>query len=675
MKAADDLLRAMLPRIEGERGEGYDVRVLAFGARVREVPAGGRIAAANDPATDLAAALDALDRELRGAPLIAAVLLSDGNASTGDDPRDAAARAGDRGVPIYAVPFGGREERRDVRLAEVSAPEIAFVGSEVPVDFTVAWHGLRPGEGALEAKLLEAEGREVDAVDLELGAAPSGSLRAGFRIRVEEPGKRAYAIELPVREGEASAANNRRRFAIEALESFQVLYVTGTPSPEFAFLRRFLERDHQIRVTALLKAPGEGGGFVNRSTRPADRKLDRFPDTAEGLRPFHAVIFGDIERAAFTSKELEALRDFVGKQGGGFLMQGGMHAFGMGGYEGSPVADLVPVRIAASEAPVDDLFRLRLTEAGRESPIFQTAAGPSQADAFWDALPAFAGLNGVGGAKPGATVLAIHPTKRGADGGASVVAATARYGKGRVMALTVDETWRWRFDEAYDAKNVPARVYRDFWGQVVRWLGVPPERPGLRLLLPKKELAAGEDLMLRAQLLDEGLEPREGYRLRAEISRDGEAPVSLEMTPEGGTGSGTGTGTGTDRGSGIFKAVLPAPPIGSYEVRVLAESAAAGETLEDRDVLSVEEPTVELERVARNDATLAEIARLSGGRVAEPAAAAADVPGLIAAIDYEGRRSFREVKEAELWDAWSVLVLLLLVLAVEWLARRRAGIL
>lgn len=646
-RVAEALLKTcVIPQIAETKGEGYVVRVFTWGGGLEETD---KLGAASEPRTDLAGALDAAERQLRGAPWLATVLVSDGVVNSGDDPREAAARLGDRGVPIYSIGLGGPEERRDVRLAEVSAPEFAFVGSRVPVHFTVAWNGF---EGPITAKLLE-DGKETQTIDLEM-KQKNGSLRASFALSIDAPGKRMYEIVLPPREGEATEANNHRRFSVEALDAFQVLYVTGTPDPEFAFLRRFLERDNQIRVTVLLRAPGGGKAFLNRSTRPADRKLTEFPSTSEELRPYQAVLFGDVERDTFTTAQVEALRAFVAERGGGFAMLGGMHSFGMGGWAGSPVEDLLPVRLAEKEEPVEDLFHVRLTPEGRESPLFQSTAGASQTGAFWDALPAFAGMNGVLGAKPGATVLATHPSRGNANGN-WVICATARCGKGRVLALAVDETWRWRFQEAYDEKNLPAQVYRDFWGQAVRWLGIPAERPGLRLLLPKKEFSAGEEVIVRAQLLDENLEAKPGAKVSVEVTTEGGQPIAVEMSAAAGE-------------KGVFRGAVPSLAIGSYAVK------ATSEAIQDTDVVSIEEPAMEAERTARDAALLADVARLSGGRSVD-LAEADQVPGWIAGIEYADRRGFREVGEAELWDAWSVLALLLGLLTIEWALRKRAGIL
>ncbi|MBI4859671.1 MAG: VWA domain-containing protein [Candidatus Riflebacteria bacterium] len=126
----DQPVTGLKARLGGPTGELVEVRVLEFGSRLRESTGATR---PGDPRTDLAGALDALDKQLVAAPWLAAIVLTDGNANCGDEPRRSGERYGDRGVPIHAVGLGAAQQRRDIQVAEVGAPEFAFVGCESPV--------------------------------------------------------------------------------------------------------------------------------------------------------------------------------------------------------------------------------------------------------------------------------------------------------------------------------------------------------------------------------------------------------------------------------------------------------------------------------------------------------------------------------------------------------------
>ena len=66
-------------------------------------------------------------------------------------------------------------------------------------------------------------------------------------------------------------------------------------------------------------------------------------------------------------------------------------------------------------------------------------------------------------AKPGARVLAVHPTERN-DQGPYVIMAAGSFGDGPVFFCGTDEIWRWFYEHG-------PKYAHQFWGNMVRWLG------------------------------------------------------------------------------------------------------------------------------------------------------------------------------------------------------------
>ena len=58
----------------------------------------------------------------------------------------------------------------------------------------------------------------------------------------------------------------------------------------------------------------------------------------------------------------------------------------------------------------------------------------------WNELPELEGTNLVARARPGATVLGVHPTRKGADGKPLPVLTVGEAGKGRVLTFTSDSS-------------------------------------------------------------------------------------------------------------------------------------------------------------------------------------------------------------------------------------------
>src|SRR5439155_1645993 len=82
------------------------------------------------------------------------------------------------------------------------------------------------------------------------------------------------------------------------------------------------------------------------------------------------LIFGSIESTFFTQEQLKMVVDFVSNRGGGFLMMGGRNSFAGGRYENSPIADILPVQLSASDrAPIIGKLKLAVTDYGRTHPL------------------------------------------------------------------------------------------------------------------------------------------------------------------------------------------------------------------------------------------------------------------------------------------------------------------
>ena len=80
-----------------------------------------------------------------------------------------------------------------------------------------------------------------------------------------------------------------------------------------------------------------------------------------------------------------------------------------------------------------------------------------------DALKGFYWFSRVRKEKPGAQVLAVHPTERN-DHGAYPVIVAGTFGEGPVVFCGVDEVWRWFYLHG-------PKYAHQFWGNLVRFLG------------------------------------------------------------------------------------------------------------------------------------------------------------------------------------------------------------
>ena len=178
---------------------------------------------------------------------------------------------------------------------------------------------------------------------------------------------------------------------------------------------------------------------------PAHQAQRDFPQTAEGLKAYDAIILSDIGSNTLllhpdtwihskpTPNRLRALRDYV-REGGALLMFGGYYSFqGINGgarYHRTPVEEVLPV----SCLPVDD--RVEVPEGFK--PVVTSDPGHAILAGLGQDWPLLLGFNEVT-LKPGAQVLATVSS----DYGALPLLVAGSYGEGRTLAWTSDIGPHW----------------------------------------------------------------------------------------------------------------------------------------------------------------------------------------------------------------------------------------
>jgi uncharacterized membrane protein len=631
-------------------GDDFRVVPLAFDTEVRNALDGDVEGETEPPGllTDLAAAIRGAGEAVPKSETVAVVLLTDGAENAGGDAREAARELS---TPIFAVGFGRRgdaeETRKDLAILSVDAPETAFAENTVVAEVTVRSTGYDlADEGNRLARLVLSEGGEqilTERVEFTEGA---GTVRVPLRFVPTGKGPHSYRAALTFRGDEAIEENNSRSFSLDVLDRrASVLYFDATLRWEAKFLRDFLSRDPAIDLTAVLHS-GQGRLIVQGDTHGVDLSK-KLPVTEEGFSKFDVVVLGDVEAAVLSRAQLELLRKRV-EGGGGLLTIGGYNAYGPGGYAGTPLAEALPVFIDAGDGQRESEAQLSFTPQGRVHPML------SGLSMFFTGRPrpTLRGLTRVRKEKPGAQVLVVAD----ADGEEreSPVLVAHRYGEGRAVAFTGDTTWVWHRTPGIGGED---GLFRRFWGQIVRWLlerepEVEQTGDPLVLFADKASYRIGERIRLRARARDAEGSPISDATLAGTVRGPG-GEQSLEFLS-------------VPRLPGHYEARLRARTPGSH--RAVAKAAKVGTA---EVAFEVEDASVEMDEFDLNDALLADVARISGGRAyhAPPTAekVAEDIRMPLMGLT--------ERQELSLSNTPLFFLLFVALVTAEWYLRRRRNLL
>lgn len=671
--------------------------------------------------SSLYGSLRSLTDRFAGRPLAGIVLITDGR-STDNKPDQPLSSLG---VPIYPVQIGSLSNSKDIQIATITTRQSDFETAPVTIQATIKQTGF-DGE-KIRVRLLDSTGKAIQTQSL--ASKPTGApMPVEFQFRPEKSGVQGFQIEATA-EGEADAIvstdtsakrttkeitlknNSRYQVVDRGHGPYRILYIAGRPNWEFKFLKRALEEDDEIQLTALIRIARKEPKFNFRDAKvdsanplfsgfedalPEEKEqydepvfarlgltesnqLKRgFPKDADELFEYHAIIIDDIEHDFFTAEQQSLIRQFVSIRGGGLLALGGQESLRGKGFRNSVLGQLLPVygeegitdltqplsattanslpsigattgkgNKGSSNGSGENVVRYQLTREGWLQPFLRLAENEAAEQKRLEAMPPFEVINHVGGTKPGASILAEATTS---ENDRVPVLATQRFGSGRTAAFMIGDLWRWGLRNDGPKESPLGQS----WRQMVRWLIAD---------VPKS-------IQMRVAPLDESSRT---YRIvtsvkDAAFKAADNAKVTVTITsPDGTTTSALCEPSTTSIGE--YEALLVAEAEGVYTATADVK-AAEGTTLGTAQTGWVYEPSArELQSIGDDTNTLAQIATETGGEV----------------IAWDGLENFvsqlpskkvpvMETRVIPLWHQSWVLITAITFICIEWGMRRRYGL-
>jgi uncharacterized membrane protein len=639
-----------------------------------------------DDRTQLGATLRTLADRVKDRPVAGVLLFTDGNST--DDVTDADLE----GLPpVYAVPLGAATGHRDLAIAKVTTTTTSFEDAPVTLQVELSADGF-DGEKVI-VRVDDEDGQPVKHQSQAVAKAGAATLFR-FQLRPLKTGVTFYRVRAAVGDElaafdkpdarEVTQDNNARLVAVDrGTGPYRVLYVAGRPNWEGKYLKRSLDEDDQLDLTALIRIAkkeakfdfrgrdGENAnplfrGFdkvgeeterydqpvlVRLNTKTPEELRDGFPKTAEELYEFHAIVIDDLEAAFFTAEQLSLLERFVSERGGGLLMLGGLESFRQGGFQKTAVGRLLPVYLdAVPVMPPATGFRLALTRDGWLEPWARLRSTEAEETRRIREMPGFLTLNTTSGIKPGATTIAEVVDPQGTKRPALVA---QRYGQGRSAALLVGDLWRWQLEQTDDQ-----RTHDDLgkaWRQMLRWLIVDvPDRVELKAV---EDDAGSLGLMrIEARIRDKEFRPQDNAAVTVTVTPPDGSPLSLTTEP-------------SLKEPGLYETAVSSRPAGAWRATVAVTDPDGQPLGEGATGWAADFAAEELARVAPNRELLERIAKQTGGQVVELA-------GLASFVETLPNREapLTETTTTPLWHHPLVWTLIVAGLCIEWGLRRRRGL-
>lgn len=601
------------------------------------------------PNTDYSKVFMDLKKHYEKKPLAGVFLFTDGadlTHSSGDPSRELVEILAGFKSPVHTFQAGTNESFKDLSIQSLDVPDFGFVHQ--PIHLTVSLYASSMGNKNIP--LVLKEGKNILISKMVEIRKDQADYKVDLQFTPRDLGQRVYSLSVPLFAGESIASNNRRHFQVKVIrDRTRILHLNGRPSWDSRYLREVLVSNPKVDLLSF---------FILRTLSDdvaaptSELSLIPFPSNLlfnDYLNSFDLVIFQNFRFESFIDKNLlNNIKSYV-QGGGAFLMIGGELSFQGGGYDRTPIEDILPVtmqrgrKIFSSEE-----FRPVVEKNLQHHPILRLEKKDAFNQKTWQSLPLLNGLNLGLIAKPESHVLVGYKK----EGSMVPVLAVAKMGKGRTAVLATDSSWNWNFRRVGEGGS--GRYYEKFWNNVIGWMTNAPETRLLRLESDKERYKEGEEVLVRFNVLKEDYTPASGEKVNLTLTKvSGETEKHVLESDQ--------------NGDGAFQ-FLPDRE-GFYAVQI--ELNRKGDRISDKISFGVFEETAEFDRPLVNASLLKNIAGITGGQYV-----ILDGPKDLSGYRFENPEVMVQTKRKtfSLWDNWWSYGLLVGFLMIDWWARRKSGL-
>ena len=585
--------------------------------------AGGDSILFQGAATNITQAIDRVIAEERELPLKGILLLSDGAHNEGAQPEN---RTRPWPVPVYSVGLGESQENPDIILTRAHTNEIAYMNQDVPVEATLRG----PGFGGMMIPLVLKQGsREVSRTTVRI-PDDGKETTAVFYWHPKSEGDQRLILQVDSVAGELTLRNNERPLFVHVRDQKQKISIlAGAPDPDLGLLKRFIRLNEHLELSALTQKP-DGRYYEGKFSIPEIRESDIL------------VLLNTPNR--HTSEAIwDQLTDMLEAHPKPLLIIAG-HSVYMSLLNQLPSG----LPVSTPWIPHDHWVRPQLTIEGLQH-VIPVTDEMSQNRSAWQQLPPIITSWQEARAVPGAKVLIQGLSETDHDRSSPLLVIRSLPGQRCVMILA-DQLYRWQLlmwqEEDPD----------DLLGQVlmncIRWLSADASLRAVRFSMDNHVFRAGSSFELYTEVYDETLLPTD--RAEVKVLLSGPDTLQVALLPEG---------------HGQYRKSLSLLHAGEY--RAIAEAVMQNRSIgKDTTTLIVSKFQPEFLNTRAQPELLKRISKQSGGLFVRP-----EQMDTLLQVIHLPEENVRSIHAMKPWQHPVFLVLIVFLLSLEWLIRRRKGLL
>ncbi len=572
----------------------------------------------SQPVTDFASIFKNVNQTDKNIASI--TIISDGVITEGSTPVYTAEKLG---VPVFTVGIGDSTRQSDIEIKNILHNDFIYAKTPTTILATILNKGFP--EKSVVVSLFD-ENQLFEQKDLILDK--SGVNSVSFDYTPKQSGEKKLSIKINNIEGKATFLNNQKVFYIDVLSNkINVLLISGSPSPDLTFIKNILTNDKNFKVNTLTQI--NAGNFLEQN---ADLKLDSADVIFLIGYPTNSV------SEAFYNRLVNKLEN--NNTPSFFLLTGSVSVNKL-----ERLKNILPFKVQKIE---DNYLQVQpdIQISEIDNPLLQ---GTTITE--WNNLPPIDQPFAVISVNPESKILS--KVRVGNSPRNIPLIVSRNFGSKRTISIIAKDIWRWKLQTA----NKNSTLFDNFILNSTRWLNAPEDKKRVKIITSKKIYSSGELVEFSAQVYDEAFNPVSGAEIKINIINSNYKTELLLSSV----------------GSGLYEGGFQPNKNGDYtfDGTALLDGKNLGT---DKGTFNVGDIEVEFLETRMNYEFLNFLSNQTKGKYFPPVKIS-DLLTELNNIDLQSSKEKLITSEIRLWsDEW-LMVVVILLFAIEWFLRKRAGML
>jgi len=572
----------------------------------------------NGATTDFESVINSLENDER--KISSALIISDGKITNGNNPLFAAEKLG---IPIHTIGIGDTTKYKDVVVESISYNSLLYQDSKTIFETMIVNNGF--GGERVVVRLIK-NNEIIDEKFTTLNE--NGINKLEFEFTPERAGQEIFTISVTKFDDEILTDNNSKSFRITVLDSkLNILFLSGSPSADFSFLKRTLLPNKDYHITEHVEIS---------SSQPSQAELETKLDSAKIL-----VLVNYPGKFTPQNNLLQVVSKIKDDKLPYLFILGNNIDYNKLRY----FDEILSFTVQSNPRKRSEI---QLNLENKFSPIFSIANDNPE---IWNTLPPVNYSGAQYGIKMGAQIAATINI----NGESSEIPfiITNSTGLSKNISILAANIWKWKLKSNSNTDFLFDLLIENS----IKWLNTDSELKRFRIRTNKDIYSQGEPVIFQAEFYDESLQPVNDGTIELTIKNTNQLS-KINLLPEG---------------DGKYSAQIDNLVHGNYEFTVDAIQSNGQAETEEGSFL-VEKTNIEFVDPTLDKNFLTRLAQISGGRYFD----INNYPALIENLEKisSSQKEDKEITNSyNLWTIETFLIIIIVIFALEWIIRKRSGLL